>query len=60
MLAIAIILPSNLNGMPDMKSIDDAATRTATFFSYLMPIAEALNQDILRQRATLLEIGGRW
>lgn len=60
LLAIAIILSSNLNGMPDMQSIDDATTRKATFFGYLVPIAETLNQDILQQRATLLEIADRY
>jgi Bax protein len=56
LLAIAIIVSSNLNRMPDMKSIDDAVARKATFFSYLEPIAETLNQKILQQRARLLEI----
>jgi Bax protein len=56
LLAIAIIVSSGLERMPDMKSIDDTATRKATFFGYLAPIAETLNQDILQQRARLLEI----
>ena len=60
LLAIAIIVSSNLNGMPDMQSIDDAPTRKATFFGYLAPIAETLNQDILQQRAKLLEIADRY
>jgi Bax protein len=60
LLTIAIILSSNLNRMPDMQSIDDAPTRKATFFGYLAPIAEALNQDILQQRSKLLEIADRY
>jgi Bax protein len=56
LLAMAIIVSSNLNRMPDMKSIDDAVARKATFFGYLEPIAETLNQKILQQRARLLEI----
>jgi Bax protein len=56
LLAIAIIVSSSLNRMPDMKSIDDTDTRKATFFGYLAPIAESLNREILQQRARLLEI----
>lgn len=55
-LAIVFIVSSNLDRLPDMKSIDDATTRKATFFSYLAPIVESLNQEILQQRARLLKI----
>lgn len=56
LLVIVIVVSSSMDSLPDMKSIEDTGERKATFFSYLAPIAENLNQDILEQRATLMEI----
>lgn len=56
LLAIATALSSTSSSLPDMRSIDNANTRKATFFGYLRPIVESLNAEILAQRASLRKI----
>lgn len=56
LLALAIIMSMNFNGLPDMQPFDDADQRKAVFFSYLAPIVETRNSAIMLQREKLLRI----
>ena len=56
LLTSALLLSSRLGGLPDMRAIEDVNTRKATFFEYLTPIVESLNEEILVQRNRLQAI----
>jgi Bax protein len=56
LLAIAVVVSTHFDRLPDMRSIDDVNARKTRFFEYLAPIVESLNEEIMAQRASLLAI----
>lgn len=56
LLSSALILSSRLSGLPDMRAIEDVNTRKTTFFDYLTPIVESLNEEIMEKRDRLLAV----
>ena len=56
LIAVALVVMSYLDDLPDMRKYPEGSERKAAFFDYLRPIVETRNAAILEEREHFLEI----